>query len=230
MTFGKCIWAAIFSLVCGPVWADCVLLVHGLGRTSKSMWILSLALERHGYSTVLIDYPSTKADIDTLAQRAFATAFEQCSQTTHVVTHSMRGILARLWLADHRPANLGRVVMLSPPNQGSEIIDTFGDYEWFQILNGPAAQSLSTTGRVIDLAPAQFPLGVIAGSQSTNPLFSYLIPGADDGKVSVTSTKLAHMDDHITLPVTHTFMMNDPTVIKQIIHFLRNGMFQAIGD
>jgi pimeloyl-ACP methyl ester carboxylesterase len=230
MTFEKLIFACVFAAFSSPVWADCVLLVHGLARTSKSMWILSFALERQGYTTVLIDYPSTKGDIDSLAQRAFSTAFYQCSDTTHVVTHSIGGLLARIWLADQRPANLGRVVMLSPPNQGSEIIDAFGHYEWFQTLNGPAAQSLSTTGYVTHLPAVQFPLGVIAGSHSTNPLFSHLIPGSDDGKVSVTSTKLANMDDHITLPVTHTFMMTDPTVIKQTIHFLRNGVFQRDRD
>lgn len=136
----------------------------------------------------------------------------------------------RAYLARFPPANLGRVVMLAPPNTGSEIADLLIALGLDKVVFGPTAAHLTTRRTEFDgeaLGVVDYPLGIIAGNRAIDPIFSRLIVACpNDGKVSVKTTKLAGMTDHLVLPVTHMLMMYNHTVIEQTVTFLQEGAFK----
>lgn len=176
------------------VHSSCVVLLHGLARSDSSMKQLEIELQKQNFQTINVDYPSRDYAIEELAETVIPLALAQCSNTAeiHFVTHSMGGILVRQYLSRHKIPSLGRVVMLGPPNKGSEVVDKLKNVPGFHFINGDAGLQLGTGSMSIPnrLGPADFDLGIIAGTGSINLILSALIPDTDDGKVSVERTKL----------------------------------------
>ncbi len=213
---------------------DTVIVLHGIARTLKSMTALERQLTKDGYEVLNIDYPSTDYDIETLADYVYdATrpAFEDKSRTVHFVGHSIGNLVPRALLHKHRPARMGRVVMLAPPNQGSEIADLVKNISAYKFFYGPAGQQLTTDQSAIAplLGPVVYETGIIAGIWTMDPISWFLIPGQNDGRVAVTRTKVNGMTDHIIIPASHTFIANNEIAIRQTVSFLRTGSFTRPG-
>lgn len=195
------------------------------------MAALATRLEAEHYLVANIGYPSRQFPAEELAQLAVEQGLEVCDKVgaapINFVTHSLGGILVRVYLQEHARGDIGRVVMLGPPNQGSEVVDKLKDAPGFALLNGPAGRQLGTGAADLpkSLGPVGFELGVIAGTQSFNLLLSLFLPNPDDGKVSVAATQVAGMQDFMTVPVSHPFLMQDEAVIAQVVHFLQHGEF-----
>ena len=214
---------------------DYVVLLHGIKRSSKSMQKMAARLTQDGYRVINIDYLSQHYTIDRLADDIYTqikSFTNGADDKIHFVGHSMGGLVIRAIIKRHRPENLGRVVMLGTPNQGSEVADFLENNILFQNFYGPAGLQLVTDQRGIAnlFGAVDYDLGIIAGTRSIDPLSSVILPGQDDGKVTVERTKLDGMKDHVILPTTHTFMMMDNRVIAQTVHFLKHGIFIHTGD
>lgn len=211
---------------------ECVIVLHGLGRSAFSMGAIEDALSGAGYCVWNSGYPSRAADIEWLAASAINDGLAYCESQQagriHFVTHSLGGILVRQYLQDTPIDHLGRIVMLSPPNQGSEIADQLQDHAVFRFATGPSGQQLGTgvNSLPLRLAPIPGEIGIITGTRSLDPWFSPMIPGEDDGKVSVEHAKLAEMTDFLVVDSSHTFIMRDDIVIAQVLAFLREGKFR----
>jgi pimeloyl-ACP methyl ester carboxylesterase len=209
---------------------DTVVLLHGLGRSASSMKPLAEHLREQGFQTHNLDYPSTDHSAEELVAWLDGALRDCCNAgdgSLHFVTHSLGGLLVRAQLALRRPANLGRAVLIAPPNRGSEIVDEFGDNPLFEAALGPVAKDLGTHPESFPnrLGPADFEVGIIAGTGSINPLGSAILPGDDDGTVSVENTRLEGAADFIVIESNHTFIMQDAAVAEQVVHFLREGRF-----
>lgn len=210
---------------------DGVILLHGLARTSKSMGKIEKALLAQGYQVANVAYPSRKGSIEDLATSVKQQILEESKdwEEIHFVTHSMGGILVRQIQKTEPLDRMGRVVMLAPPNQGSEVVDRLGPTKAFRWANGVAGQQLGTDGDgfIAGLGPVEFELGVIAGDRSVNPLLSKMIKGKNDGKVSVERAKVNGMADFKVVHASHPFIMRKGEVIHSIVRFLQDGRFDA---
>jgi triacylglycerol lipase len=210
---------------------DYVVLLHGLGRTATSMKRLEYFFKERGYRVVNVTYPSTCFSVEELANVHLD---EQLRQTIsdpaariHFVTHSLGGIILRQYLSNHTLQNLGRVVMIAPPNHGSDLIDHLKASALARKLLGPGALELGTDPNAVlnHLGPLDFQCGVIAGDRSLNPFFSRLLNGPNDGKVTVESARVDGMQDFLVLHSSHTWLIWRKQTLDQTLCFLESGHF-----
>lgn len=211
---------------------ECVILLHALGHNAHSMNPIASQLAKSHYLIVSHSYPSNRKPIQILAEENVTAFVQECQQHNaskiHFVTHSLGGIILRAYLQNHRIENLGRVVMLAPPNHGSQLADLLKNNFLFRLITGSAGQELTTSQTSLPNVlnpsiPGQ--LGIIAGNFSLSPVMNYLCHEENDGKVTVSSTKMQQMKDFLILPVGHTFMTYNRLVIKEVAHFLKTGQF-----
>ncbi len=216
---------------------EAVVLLHGMGRTKVSMLRLAAALRRDGYRVINLSYPSRTVPVETLATdwlpRELRAAGALEAPRLHFVTHSLGGIVVRCWLRDlPESVRMGRVVMLAPPNAGSEVTDAFNAFPPYRWVTGVNGRRLGTDAAALPATLGPWPsaraeLGVIAGDRSLNPLFAALLPGPGDGKVTVAATHLAGERGHVVVHHSHTWLGWRADTIAQARAFLRDGRFQG---
>lgn len=206
---------------------DMVVLIHGLGRSNSAMLPLASRLAGAGYQVERVGYDSLDQTPEEILEEISSQISDCCKdadRTVHYVGHSLGGLMVRAYLQRERPANLGRVVLLGTPNRGTALVDRFRDKWWMHLL-GPTASALGTDTESFpaSLDPPHYPVGVIAGISHRDN--DHLLPGADDGLITVAATRLEGMADFIVLETGHSAMRYDKQVARQTIAFLRQGTF-----
>jgi pimeloyl-ACP methyl ester carboxylesterase len=208
-----------------------VILLHGMFRSAIAMRPAELFLKEKGFKVINLSYPSTKYNIETLVQNYLLPEIISLeangAKKIHFVTHSMGGILVRHYLKNNPMPSLGRVVMLSPPNKGTELTKLFADTDWFKDKIGPAGKQLNPSHNswVNQLGSVDFELGIIAGNYNGNLLTSWLLPGPDDGVVSVESMKVTGMADLLLVSEKHFNIRRFIPALQQSVYFIENGRF-----
>lgn len=211
--------------------SECVVLLHGLNRSWRAMRPMADALHAAGFTTANVDYPSQAGSVEHLVPLAVDTGLQQCRDSgatrIHFVTHSIGGILLRYAQQQEPIPDLGRVVMLAPPNNGSEAVDKTRNWLGAELFAGKAGLQLGTDPNSIpsQLGPANFELGIIAGTGTVNPIMSSMLPNPNDGKVSVASTKISGMDDFLIVDNSHHYITSSKRVIANTRSFLQTGEF-----
>ena len=208
---------------------ECVIVLHGILRSSKHMASLARFLENQGYRVININYPSTKRDLISLSQETWQQISKQISEeeTINFVGYSMGGLLARVIINQHMIKNLGKVIMIGTPNKGSQIADFLKNNRMYREILGPAGQQLTTDQSKSKniLGKVNYELGIIAGSMGVYPLGWLLLKGKNDGRVTVENTKIDGMQDHIIVPRPHFYLPYSKQVQRLTLNFLRYGKF-----
>lgn len=216
-----------------PMKGKAVILLHGIIRSSKSFPKMRARLREEGYHVVGFDYPSTQISIPEAA--AFLDRVVKSMpevEEINFVVHSMGGLVVRAWLAGYEDERIGRMVMLGTPNQGACMADKLQRNILYKALYGPAGQQLVSGDEsfIAKLPVPEFEFAIIAGARGEEIGWNPLIPGDDDGTISVECSRLPGATDFSTVYCLHSFLMNDAHAVDQTARFLTTGRLRAEGD
>ena len=206
-----------------------VIMLHGLGRTPTIFRRMEKALEEAGYEAVAISYPSLSKDVgDHMAHlERLLDRLEEVERVSFV-THSLGALVLRETLARDGAwryrLDLGRAVMLAPPNQGSDLARALNAVGPFHFFGGPSAGQLGQ-GAVFAAPPPLLEFGVIAGGTADSRGFNPLLSANNDGIVTVAETRLGGAGDFLVVPVIHTVIASAPETIAATLSFLAKGRF-----
>ncbi|WP_025897132.1 esterase/lipase family protein [Sneathiella glossodoripedis] len=211
---------------------ELVILVHGLGRSSASMWLIDDRLQNMGYKTCRVDYRSRELGLVKLIED-LGKEIGKCTikyanlKSIHFVTHSLGGPLVRAYFGENEMSGLGRVVMLSPPNSGSPLVDFANQFQSARDILGPTAAELHTgpDSWLARLPKPDYEVGIIGGDITFNPVAAYLLPGRDDGVVPLSHMWMEGMTDFTSVQATHVTIRYSKAASENIASFLQNGSF-----
>ena len=206
-----------------------VMLVHGLGRSASAFTLLEDSLRGEGYETANVNYPSTRLGIAAHADNLEQIILSLEGVTTlSFVTHSLGGLVVRDLLAREREWRnkiaIHRLVMIAPPNKGSQVADRLKEVPAFRWLTGESGQGL-TTAAAAKLPVPTVEFGIIAGGRGNANGFNPLLPGDNDGFVTVAETALDGARDFLLVRTTHGLVDDHPQTIDATLSFLRDGCF-----
>lgn len=209
-----------------------VVILHGIARTSASMYKVARIFRQAGYKEDNIGYRSTQENLAMIIEDVYNRIrgySDRDDEVVHFVCYSLGCLVTRGIIHQHRPKHLGRVVMLGPPNQGSELADYLQNYSVANWLFGPNLPRLGTQNRAVLEkligSSADYELGIIAGNEALDPIGARILPDADDGRVPVEHTKLPGMKAHLVMEANHTTLITNEAVLQQALHFIQYGQF-----
>ncbi len=219
-----------------PTRGKAVVLLHGLAAPRWSMHLLGRHLAKHGgYEIFNVEYASTRCGIDDHA-KSLASVLKSLEgiEEINLIGHSMGNIVIRRYLAGQTKdggwsldPRIHRVVMIAPPNHGSITAVRLSNQGWFKTVFGTPGQQLGVDWKDLEgrLATPEVEFGIIAGGLGNKIGFNLRLPGDDDGRITVTTTRLAGAADFVVVPALHEFAANDTRVFDYTLRFVRDGCF-----
>ncbi|MGE4003305.1 MAG: esterase/lipase family protein [Planctomycetaceae bacterium] len=215
-----------------PMSGKAVILVHGIVRSSKSFDPMKNELRAAGYEVFGFDYPSTRVEIPEAAAylRQCIDSLDGITEINFVV-HSMGGLVVRASLAESRDPRIRRMVMLGVPNLGARMANILQKNYLYRAVYGPAGQQLveDPNGLIAKLPTPDFEFALISGARGTPGGYNPLIPGDDDGTVSLEATRLPGARDFMTVQALHSLIMRNPEAIAATRRFLWTGVLRESG-